>query len=361
MGTGQKTNNTNQFHFLIVGQGIAGSVLALSLIKSGYRVCVIDKPGLSLSSRVAAGIWNPVVFKRLTKSWLADELMPELIDFYTWCEKEFHASFITKRKIIKPFTEEQEKNLWLKKAQHDNAFLDARIYDNFELNASQTISPYSFVLEAGNLDVIAFLDAVKNHLISQQAFFEDSFQYEALKPTSEGITYKALTADNIVFCEGHLISKNPFFNWVPMKPAKGEVLTISCKNLKLETHILNKGIFIMPLGNDLYKVGATYEWETLNDEPTTQKKEELTEKLKAVLKVPLEVVKHEAGVRPAVIDRRPVIGSHPTINTHFVFNGFGTKAVMLAPYFAKQLVDHIQSGTFIDAEADVRRFAKMGT
>jgi glycine oxidase len=358
MGTGQKTNSTNQFHFLIVGQGIAGSVLALSLMKSGYRVCVIDKPELSLSSKVAAGIWNPVVFKRLTKSWLADELVPELIDFYTGCENELNASFITKRRIIKPFTEEQEKNLWLKKAQSENAFLDPQVYEHFELSASQTIGSYSFVLGAGNLDVAAFLNATKDQLMKQQSFFEDTFQYGQLEQTAEGIRYKELTADNIVFCEGHLISKNPFFNWVPMKPAKGEVLTVKCEGLHLESHILNKGIFMMPLGNSLYKVGATYEWETLNDEPTPQKKEELSEKLKAVVQVPFEIAKHEAGVRPSVIDRRPVVGIHPTLNTHFIFNGFGTKAVMLAPYFAKQLVNYLQSGTVIDAEADVKRFIK---
>lgn len=360
MGTGQKINSTNQFHFLIVGQGIAGSVLALSLMKAGYRVCVIDKPGLSLSSRVAAGIWNPVVFKRLTKSWLADELVPELIDFYSHCDKELNASFITRRKIIKPFTEEQEKNLWLKKAQGENAFLDPQAYDHFELSASQTIASYSFVLEAGNLDVAAFLNATKDQLIKQQSFFEDTFQYGQLEQTAEGITYKELSADNIVFCEGHLISKNPFFNWVPMKPAKGEVLTVKCEGLNLKEHILNKGIFMMPLGNNHYKVGATYEWETLDDEPTPQKKEELSEKLKAVLKVPFEIIKHEAGVRPAVIDRRPVVGVHPSLHTHFIFNGFGTKAVMLAPYFAKQLVHHLQSNTTIDAEADVKRFVKAG-
>ncbi len=357
MGTGQKINSTNQFDLLIVGQGIAGSVLALSLMKAGYRVCVIDQPTLSLSSRVAAGIWNPVVFKRLTKSWLADELVPELIDFYTNCEKELNAAFITKRKIIKPFTEEQEKHLWLKKAEHENQFLDPQCYEGYELSVSQAIGSYSFVLEAGNLDVMAFLNATKNYLLNQRSYVEDAFQHDQLTATGSGISYKELRADAVVFCEGHLISKNPFFNWVPMKPAKGEVLTIKCEGLKLHQHILNKGIFILPLGNDLYKVGATYEWEIVNDEPTEVRKEELTRKLNSVIQVPFEVIKHEAGVRPAVIDRRPVVGAHPSLNTHFIFNGFGTKAVMLAPYFAKQLVNHLQHGSAIDSEADVKRFA----
>ena len=73
--------------FIVVGQGLAGSVLALKLIENGYSIKVIDKPELSSCSKVAAGIWNPVVFKRITKSWMIDELMPEMLNFYRQSEK----------------------------------------------------------------------------------------------------------------------------------------------------------------------------------------------------------------------------------------------------------------------------------
>lgn len=355
----QKRNNDHHFDCLIVGQGIAGSVLALSLTMAGYNVCVIDQPHLSLSSKVAAGIWNPVVFKRLTKSWLADELVPELLDFYTFCEAELKASLITKRKILKPFTEEQEKNLWLKKAQAENQFLDTAAYENYELTPSQLVNSYSFVLEAGNLNMPAFLNSTRAYLEHKQTYLEEAFNYSQLAAIATGIQYKDITAGAVVFCEGHLISNNPFFDRVPMKPAKGEVLTVRCEGLQLSSHILNKGIFILPLGNGLYKIGATYEWENLNDEPTPEKKKELTEKLKAVIGLPFEVIQHEAGVRPSVIDRRPVVGRHPELNNYFIFNGFGTKAVMLAPYFARQLVNHLQYGSSIDAEADPARFFKQ--
>lgn len=354
----QKRNKEHHCDYLIIGQGIAGSVLALSLIRAGYSVYVIDQPQLSLSSKVAAGIWNPVVFKRLTKSWLADELVPELLDFYTYCEAALNTPLVTKRKILKPFTEEQEKNLWLKKAQIENRFLAAAIYENYELTASQILKSYSFVLETGNLDVPVFLSSTRAYLEHEQAYLEEAFEYHLLSTTPSGIEYKGIKASAVVFCEGHLVSNNPYFKQAPMKPAKGEVLTVRCEGLHLKEHILNKGIFIMPLGNNLYKIGATYEWEHLNDEPTPGKKEELTEKLKAVVQVPFEVVQHEAGVRPSVIDRRPLVGRHPELNTHFIFNGFGTKAVMLAPYFAKQLVKHLQQGSAINPEVDPARFFK---
>jgi glycine/D-amino acid oxidase-like deaminating enzyme len=353
-----KKSNSNQLDFIIVGQGIAGSVLALSLIKSGYTVCVVDKQDLSLSSRIAAGIWNPVVFKRLAKSWLADDVVPELIRFYEFFEKELNASFVNRRFILKPFSEEQEKIFWLKKAESENEFLDKSIYEDFKVTDTCNIKSYSKVLQAGNIDMATFLDATKNYISKHQQLIEESFDYDALTQTEDGVTYKSVSAKHIIFCEGHLISKNPYFNWIPFKPAKGEVLTITCNDLHLENSIFNKGFFIMPLGNNTYKVGATYEWENLNDTPTESKKQELITKLNSVISSSYQIVKHEAGVRPSVIDRRPVVGCHPKFSNVYVFNGFGTKAVMLAPYFAKQLVNYIQYDSPIDAEVNPSRFYK---
>jgi glycine oxidase len=342
--------------FVVVGQGIAGSVLSLSLIKAGYKVMVINNPQLSSCSSVAAGIWNPVVFKRLTKSWLADDLVPELLEFYHEAEQTLGVSLIYERAILKPFTEEQEKNLWTKKAEADNLFLDAHLYKDLHLSTEDTISDYSKVKHAGNLDVKLFLEKTQHYLEQNKSYLREGFEYSQLITEGKAIVYKQIRAKQIVFCEGHLISKNPFFDHVPLKPAKGEVLTIYCEGLLLDRDILNKGIFILPLSGNSYKVGATYNWEDLTDIPTDAAKQELIKKLETVIHVPFRVIEHEAGVRPAVIDRRPVAGVHPEFPTHYVFNGFGTKAVMLAPYFAKQFIDLIKNGTPLDQEVDVKRF-----
>jgi glycine/D-amino acid oxidase-like deaminating enzyme len=140
-----------------------------------------------------------------------------------------------------------------------------------------------------------------------------------------------------------------------MKPAKGDVLTIFCKELSID-FILNKSVFVLPLGNHLFKVGATYDWLKLNDIPDTKAKEELIIKLNKIIPYPFQIVSHEAGVRPAVIDRRPVIGNHPEYENLIVFNGFGTKAVMLVPYFAKQLVNNLINNQTVSEEVDLNRF-----
>jgi glycine/D-amino acid oxidase-like deaminating enzyme len=351
--------NKGLIDFLIVGQGIAGSVLALTFIKAGYSVGIIDQPSLSSSSKIAAGIWNPVVFKRLTKSWMADALIPELFKFYQSWERVMQTQFIQERHIIKSFSEEQEKNHWLKKSQGhepDNDFLDPHIYHDLPIDEHYLLKNYSFVNQAGSLNASHFLKETRSFLKSQCDVLEETFDHKTLQLSADSVTYKSLKATNIVFCEGHLIATNPYFNWIPMKPAKGETLTIYSEHIKLEKDIFNKGFFIMPLGKNLFKIGATYEWDVLDDIPTQEGKDELLNKLNSVITSPYRIESHEAGVRPSVIDRRPVIGKHPRHTNLFLFNGLGTKAVMLAPYFAKQLVDSILHNKTVDEDVDLNRF-----
>jgi glycine/D-amino acid oxidase-like deaminating enzyme len=335
-----------------VGQGIAGSVLALELISLGRSVLVIDQPELSLSSKVAAGIWNPVVFKRLTKSWLADDVIPELHAFYTKAEQLLHTHFLENRKLLKLFTEEQEKTFWKKKATDEmKDYLDPEFVPTgppFETEVGS-------VLQAGNIDALVFLNATREFLIHKNSFLAETFDHKALERKDNSIDYKGNNAGSIIFCEGHLIRNNPFFSFVSMKPAKGEVLTIRCKELSID-YILNKNFFILPLGNHLYKVGATYNWQELNDNTSEDGRKELEDKFKKLIPFSYEIIKQEAGVRPSVIDRRPVIGRHPEHPELMLFNGFGTKAVMLAPYFAKQFCEFLDGKSELDKEVDCKRF-----
>jgi glycine/D-amino acid oxidase-like deaminating enzyme len=262
---------------------------------------------------------------------------------------------------MKPFTEEQEKNLWIKKSldkEIENIFLDTETYEDYPLDDNYQVKSYSKVLHAGNLDVVKFLDYTKQLIEKHHTYLEEEFDYNQLEVLATEVQYKSITASHIIFCEGHLISENPYFNWVPMKPAKGETLTIHSTHINLENDIFNKGFFIMPIGNHLFKVGATYEWNEVNDLPTEKAKEDLLKKINSVISTPFTIISHEAGVRPSVIDRRPLVGKHPEHENVLIFNGLGTKAVMIAPFFAKQLVHSIQNISKINDEVNPSRFYK---
>jgi len=346
--------------FIIVGQGLAGSVLALQCIGQGYSVLVIDKPELSLSSKVAPGIWNPVVFKRLTRSWMVDELLPELMQFYRQAELTLDTPLITEREIIKIFSEQQEADLWKKKAAGEmKGYLDPVVYNDSSLKGIKKSSfGYSKVLKAGNIDMKKFLALTRKFLIEKESFLEEEFKYEQLN-TAEIISYKNYSAKQIVFADGYLIKQNPYFNYVPFKPAKGEVLTITSGGLEIGTSVINKNAFVMQFDTNQFKLGATYDWDHLNDEVTTDALKELEEKFTKLSEASYKITGQEAGVRPSVVDRRPVLGMHPVYKNIFVFNGFGTKGVMLAPYFAQKLIKLIRLKEPLQEEVNVARFDKF--
>ncbi len=354
-----KMENTIQKNYIIVGQGLAGTMLAQTFIKQGKTVLVIDEPGLSKASKIAAGLYNPVVFKRLVKSWMADELIAFMDDFYFGSEKLLGTNFYFKKQIVRLFAEEQEKTLWLKKTNEDvGKYLSKTIEDDFLSDLIYNPLGSAEVIDAGNLDTRLFLDAFRNYFREQNNLLEEKFDYDQLIISKNSVTYKNYTADKIIFCEGYKTTENPYFSWLPFKLTKGEIITIK---LLGDTEVgfdkvINKGVFILPVGDNTYKVGATYEWTNLTDLPTEKGKTELIDKLQKVLKVPFKIIDHQAGIRPTVIDRRPIIGLHPKHSAMAVFNGMGTKGVMLAPYFAKHFFDFLEKNIPLDKEVNIVRF-----
>jgi glycine/D-amino acid oxidase-like deaminating enzyme len=356
------TLQSNKFNYLIVGQGIAGTVLALTLLKHGKKVLVIDQIRSSSSSRVAAGLYNPIVFKRLTKSWMVDELLPCMAHFYKEAEQILNTTFFYEKEIVKLFTDENEKNFWQQKAiSSDGKYLDPNVDDSF-LN-EQTIfknNGASKVLHAGNLDTLAFLDAARFYFKQNNCLLEENFMFENGTITNkQEIDYKGIEADKLIFCEGHLATQNPYFKELPFKLTKGEVLTIETEEeLVQEKQVINKGVYILPIGGLKYRVGATYEWEDLSQQTTEKGLNELQNKLNKVIKLPYKIIAHQAGVRPTVSDRRPLIGLHESNKVIGVFNGMGTKGVMLAPYFASHFYSHLEKHTPLLTEVDINRFSK---
>lgn len=346
--------------FIIVGQGLAACVLMHRFNEAGINFITIANPTLSSCSQVAGGIWNPVVFKRMTKSWMADELVPNLLNFYRACEKNTGNRFVWERTIVKPFVEEQEKNLWLKKSKNELAgFLHPDVVtalpqDLINCNLSGS---HGLVNQAGYLDMPAFLDSTTRYFAER--LVTETFDYSQLEIKANSLHYKSIIAENIVFCEGFLVKDNPFFNWIPLKPAKGEVLSIEAPELQLNDCIFNRNGFILKMANQHFKIGATYAWNDLEQKPTAAGGAELGAKLKQLIRCNYTLKKHEAGIRPASVDRRPVIGPHPVLKNLHVFNGLGTKGVMLAPYFAENFVHFYLQKAALNHEVNVKRFYRL--
>lgn len=348
---------TDKRDFLIVGSGIAACTLAHTFYKNGLSFHIVSKPDLSNCSKIAAGLWNPVVFKRLTKSWLANDLINFLIPFYKEVEQKTNTNFLHERPLVKNFYEQQEISFWNRKANEElNDFLQLPISDSNSLNFEGAIltDKVGIIYKAGNIDTKKYIDATLDYF--KDNFSQIRFNYKDLLLTEGGVEFNCLAFKNVIFCEGHLIQQNPFFNFIHLKPAKGEVLKIRSEKLNLNNSILNKDGFIFNNHEKEFTVGSTYEWKSLNELPTSEAKAQLEKKLTQLINVPYTIQTHEAGIRPSSDDRRPIIGSHPKYANLFVFNGLGTKGVMLAPFIANNFVNFYLQKSALLEEVNVTRY-----
>ena len=164
--------------------------------------------------------------------------------------------------------------------------------------------------------------------------------------------------ETIIYCEGFNAINNPYFNYLPFSPVKGELLDIKIHEINIQ-EIINQGAFVIPLGDDVYRLGATYSWHELDFIPTEQGRNELMGKYQKLMKPEMKIGSHRAGVRPATKDRRPFIGMHPEFENVGIFNGLGSKGVSLAPYFAKQFVDFLVNDKELHPEVNINRFASL--
>ena len=195
-----------------------------------------------------------------------------------------------------------------------------------------------------------FLDALLNS--SYFKVIQETFDYNNLDPLTGN--YQNVAYDCVVFCEGYQSKSNPWFSYLPVDATKGETLTVESNDLSCEESY-NRKCFSLPLGENRFRVGATYVWHTANTELTEEGKTLLLDNLSYLTDQPVTVVDHMAGIRPTTRDRRPFMGRHPQFNKLAVFNGLGAKGYMMAPLLAKELADHLINGKEIDKECRVER------
>jgi glycine oxidase len=330
--------------YIIVGFGLAGATLALELRERGQKVMIFDTPFGHQASRVAAGLFNPVTGKVMSLTWNAHKIFPHLHAFYQKAESITGERFFFPAPICIPFLTAEEQNNWMTKSGMDEfiqqVYTGRRysefVHDNFG----------GVILKgSGYIDTVKYLDAVRSLFLRDGSFREEEFKHDEHS--------NSFHAEAIIYCEGTKVLQNPFFNWVPITPLKGETLEIGL-NQELPV-IFNRGVYVVPLGGSRFRIGATYSHDRIEG-PTEAGKNELTRKLDALLTIPYTVHNHTWGIRPTTPDRKPMLGPHPEHKNVWIFNGMGTKGVSLAPWASGMLSDALTKGFQIDAEINISRF-----
>jgi glycine/D-amino acid oxidase-like deaminating enzyme len=343
--------------YIIVGLGIAGLSFCEQLEQQGKCYLVFNDSSQS-ATKTAAGIINPTNLKRFTAVWNAAQFMASTPQFYIEIEARIASTVYTNTPIYRRFASIEEQNDWV--VASDTPALSPYLSTKFVNNNNPAFTaPFGMgeILQAARVDTHVLLQGYESYLNTKGKLRNTSFDYSQCILDGDNVTYQDVRATHIVFCEGFGVIQNPFFKYLPVPGNKGEYILIKAPELQLEG-ILKASLFIVPLGNDCYKIGATFNREDKLKGSTVDAKEILIEKVDALLKTNYELIDQVAGVRPTTGDRRPLLGRHPEHKNLAILNGFGSRGLMMAASLSSQLLDHLENGNILATEVDIKRFEK---
>ncbi|HYC85969.1 MAG TPA: FAD-dependent oxidoreductase [Chryseosolibacter sp.] len=342
--------------YIIVGQGLAGSCVAVQLLRKKRSFVVIDQPDDNRCTVVAAGMFNPVTGQNLIKTWMADFLFPYLHDFYPQAEGETGQKFFYSLPLYRPFASVHEQNEWV--ARSTDPVYQPIIEDISTRPGFPGVrDPFGGLTlkQCGYIRTTIFVHALRAKLVAQNCYKAETFDPSRLKLLEGGVSYGQIMARRVIFCEGAGVVSNPWFGKLPVRPLKGE--TISIKSEYDRQVIVNRGVYMVPAGETgTWRVGSTYNFKDRVPGNTAAGREELLEKLADLIDFDFEIFGEDWGFRPTVVDRKPILGNHPQYRQLVIFNGLGTKGVSLAPYFSDVLLQWLETETPLHKDVDVSRF-----
>jgi len=344
--------------FIIVGQGIAGSMLSWFLIKENQKVLVIDNFNNSSATHVASGITNPITGRKFVKTWLADELIPFAQSTFAEFEELFQQQLLHPLTIVKLFDSIKAQNDWSARCATPGYLPYLKNEQITYLNPQKVKNDFGgFEINGGSkLEASMFLTHYRNLLQQKELLLEEKFIFADLDVHESFVAYRGKKAKAIIFCEGANAIENPYFKFLPFQLAKGECLILKIEDFYAD-RIINGEVFIMPTATkDEYYIGSTHQWHFDDDKASEIGKNELLGNLSTVLTAPYKIVDHKSAIRPTVKDRRPFIGFHTEHKNVGIFNGMGTKGISLAPYFAKRFTDYLLHSKPLMKEVDIIRF-----
>lgn len=342
--------------FLIIGQGLAGSLLAWELIQRGCKVVIVDN-GLENASQVAAGLINPITGMRLVKSTDVDTLLPTAKHCYLQLADFFQQAFFIEKPMLRIFHSDSELNNANKRLT--NPDYQAYLGDTQPpgLDIKNLATPFGFLeqKQTGYLLTRPLLSSLKAFFITQDSYRQADFDCRDVQLQST-LRWRDIYPKQIIFCDGYKTTQNPWFSWLPFQPVKGEILTLQHQT-ELPDKILNYGNWLIPLNADQIRIGATFDRKNMDTQATEQGKQNLLNALCQVSSALTHstLINHQANIRPCTLDRQPFIGLHPRHKQLAIFNGFGAKGSLQIPWHSQNFAKALLSGTPLPHSCNIQR------
>jgi hypothetical protein len=339
--------------YIIVGDGYAALFFAHQLIINNKSFVLFSENKKS-ASQVSAGIINPVVLKKFTTFWKAQEQIDFLKNSLKEIEGYTGENYLIDAPVHRIFHDENEQRLWIKKSEHEelSLFLDKN-FDALEVVKNKFRS--GKVNQSARLYVSGFFKGLFDFLEMQHHIIKEKFEYSEIDVQQS--VYKNIQFKNILFCEGIGVKENPFFSHIPLQPNKGHHIKVRLSKPVSGNITIKKKHFLFPLQNGLYFYGGTYDREQLHHNIDDSAVEQLKRGLAEFYPYDFEIDEVNFGFRPTVKDRRPIIGRHNEHQNFYVFNGLGARGILNGCYFSKSLYDFIEENIPLHEEVSLDRFS----
>ncbi|MBL8012371.1 MAG: FAD-binding oxidoreductase [Candidatus Omnitrophica bacterium] len=325
---------------LIVGQGIAGSVLAWHLLKAGHSITVADDNHRESSTIISAGIINPITGQRLAVLPQFDLFFKSALATYDQMSADLGIELFVPKPIIRVLRsrEEFERARYLQNLTSAQPYIsglhEPGYYGNGLIDPFGTLT----IAQGGYLQTYRLLTALKRYLIDRQILVEEELRYDDLIIKEHGVSWKNQLFGAVIFCEGFKAKGNPWFKDLPYNFAKGEILRIAFDAAALPDAILCQQQWCLPQDDASYLAGSTYDRENINTQTTDEGQKTILKGLNDFIPSTVRVLNAWAAVRPVMLNPKPVMAFHPSNPRLAIFNGFASKGILWAPYYANQLI-----------------------
>jgi len=322
---------------VIVGQGIAGSLLAFMLHQKNIPFLLIDQSSQSTASQIAAGMFTPLSGKRKTIQPLSLQQIPFAINVYKEISKLIGYNILHLTNIYQLFDSAGEQSQLQSKYLEPSFAPYIKSISNYLPGTNNNNGAYE-VTHSGWVNCEYWMRYFKIWLKNNGRLLEAKFVYPDLQINEDKMEYNGIEFKNIFFCEGYKAINNPFFNEIII-PCKGDVLTIASEHFVTDKIIKKNGIYLVPLESNSFKAGATYQWNNDSEKPEEASKLLIEGELKNMLLNPFKVINHQSAIRPTTQNREVIIKQHQYHKGMYMFNGLGTKGVLQGPWWADRIVE----------------------
>lgn len=334
---------------LIVGQGLAGSLLARRLADR-VTIAVVD-PGRANASRVAAGLMTPLTGRRFT-------LTPEYPALFARASESLGALGVFRpADVYRMFADPEQRAAGLRRADCRSCAPFIRRITSGPGELDPVLDdPHGGALMAGAwADLPGLMDSTSAWLGAR--LLRDQVVAGEVRDDPEGVRWKGLRARNVVWCDGWRASlPGGLFADLGWQPAKGEALDLR-SDAPHQDRILNREGWALCLGEGHWRTGANWAWDDLGETPTPAQRDKLLRRFAGFFRRPVtaEVTRHLAGTRPCTRDNRPFLGRHPARSRHWLLNGLGPRGTVWAPSAVDWLAAALLDGAHIPAACDLGR------